>query len=259
LFDDILASNEMDLNCLAPIIENFGEDTSGQPDLFNYACPQPAGFYDQLSQNFASTLCCFSNQNAVLVSINQVYPPCFMNHMANALVPVDATYFCVNGSLYDMGTVEISLNMKFTTGLPNMNDEASTQTLRGTMMGVTGVSGTSAAQITVLKYTYYSDNAQTVEVPTITGAPSGVVTCRVMISSSEISTWAAVAEAMASPTYGMQMCSAYGQDTSMCTSSVIEDDYFTAQPWDLSASPPMFLPNVWVLALIGVAVIFVSV
>lgn len=244
----------MNYNCLAPIIDGFGEDTTGKPDLFNYNCPYPAANYEMLARQFASQLCCFANQNAVLVSMNQVYPPCFMKYMSNAAVSPDATYFCVNGTLYDMGTVEVVLNMKFSSpALPNMNVELSTQTLRGTMMGVTKVAGTSAAQITVLKYTYYSDAAQTVEVPTITGATSGVFTCLVMISSSENSTWAAVANAMASPSYGPSMCVAYGQATTQCSAAVLAQDYFHASPWDLSAASTL-LPKLWVLGLVAVLV-----
>mmetsp|Transcript_6824 Transcript_6824/g.11337 ORF Transcript_6824/g.11337 Transcript_6824/m.11337 type:complete len:418 (-) Transcript_6824:4688-5941(-) len=248
------SSNEVNTNCLTDIINNFGADTSGQPDLFDYSCPMPAANYEMLASQFASQLCCFANQNAVLVSMNQVYPPCFMNYMSNAANSPDATYFCVNGTLYDMGTVEVTLNMKFTAGLPNMTNEVSTQTLRGTMMAVTGVTGVNAAQITVLKYSYYSDTGQTVEVPSIVGATSGVFTCLVMIASSENATWSAVAEAMAAPSYGPTICGAYGQDTSLCSAAVIASDYFVASPWDLSAAP-VLLPNVWVLCIVAVAVI----
>jgi hypothetical protein len=178
-----------------------------------------------------------------------------MNYMTE--FAVDASYFCVNGTLRDMGTVEVVLNMKFTTGLPDMNDELSTQQLRGTMMGVIQVAGTNPIQITVLKYTYYSDTAQTVEVPSVTGATSGVFTCLVMISSSENSTWAAVADAMASPTYGPAMCAAYQQqDISLCSAAILEDDYFPASPWDLSAAPATLLPSVWLLAVVSLAGVF---
>jgi hypothetical protein len=252
------ASNEVGSNCLAPIIDKFGADTTGQPDLFDYNCPLPPTNYEMIAQGFAAELCCFANQNAVQVSINQVFPPCFMNYMSNAAVSPDATYFCVNGTLYDMGTVEVSLNMKFSTGLPDMNNEASTQQLRGAMMSATGVPGVSPAQITVLKYSYYSDIDQTVEVPTVTGATSGVFTCLVMISSEDNSTWAAVSNAMASPAYSPTMCSIYQQqDTSLCKASVLADDYFSASPWDLSAAP-VLLPNIWVLGIIAVAVMFTS-
>lgn len=243
---------------MAPIIENFGADTSGQPDLFDYSCPLPPANYEMIAQSFASNLCCFANQNAVMMSINQVYPPCFMNYMATAMVPADASYFCVNGTLRDMGTVEVALNMKFTTGLPDMNNELSTQTLRGTMMAVTGVAGTNPTQITVLKYTYYSDEAQTVEVPTVVNATSGIFTCLVMISSKDNTTWAAVADAMASPSYGPTICGAYQQtDFSLCSASIIEDDYFDAKPWDLSAAPAI-LPNLWMLVVVSVAVMLTT-
>jgi hypothetical protein len=247
----------VDYNCLTPVIASFGANTTGQPDFFDYSCPLPANNYQFIAQQFAAELCCFANQNAVLLSINQVYPPCFMNYMATAATPADASYFCVNGTLRDMGTVEVALNMKITTGLPDMNNELSTQTLRGTMMAVTGVAGTSVTQITVLKYTYYSDAGQTVEVPTVSTATSGVFTCLVMISSSDNSTWAAVADAMASPAYGPTMCGAYGQDTGLCSASILEDDYFPASPWDLSAAP-VLLPNVLLLAVVGVAVMLTS-
>lgn len=252
------ASNEVDFNCLAPIIENFGADTTGKPDLFDYNCPLPAQQYTQIAQLFAAELCCFANQNAVMMSVNQVYPPCFMKYMTTAPVPADPSYFCVNGTLRDMGTIEVTLNMKFTTGLPDMNDELSTQTLRGTMMAVTGVAGTNPSQITVLTYTYYSDAAQTVEVSSVSSATSGVFTCLVMISSVDNSTWAAVADAMTSPSYGPTMCGAYQQtDVSLCTASVLEDDYFSASPWDLSAAPAI-LPNMWVLVALSVAVMLTS-
>ena len=79
----LAASNPVDYNCLSPIIDAYGADTTGQPDSFDYRCPFPAENYEMLSQQFASQLCCFANQNAVLVSMNQVYPPCFMNCMSN--------------------------------------------------------------------------------------------------------------------------------------------------------------------------------
>lgn len=251
------ASNEVDYNCLSSIIDNFGTNQSGKPDLFDYSCPMPAQNYAMIAQMFAADLCCFANENAVLVSMNQVYPPCFMNYMATSAVPADASYFCVNGTLRDMGTVEVSVNMKFTTGLPDMNNELSTQTLRGTMMSVTQVTGTNPSQITVLKYTYFSDAAQTVEVPTIAGATSGVFTSLVMISSSENSTWAAVADAMSAPSYGPTLCGAYQQDPSLCSSSIIADDYFAASPWDLSAAPST-MPQLWLLAMLVITSMLLS-
>ena len=47
------------------------------------------------------------------------------------------------------------------------------------------------------------------------------------------------------------------QDTSLCKASVLADDYFSASPWDLSAAP-VLLPNIWVLGIIAVAVMFTS-
>ena len=237
---------------MQPIIDEFDPTATPDPDdqvLFDYSCPLPAENYEAIAQQMAANSCCFANQNAVMMSINQVYPPCFMNYMSNSAANPDATYFCVNGTLRDMGTVEVTLNMKFATGLPDMNDELSTQTFRGTLMAITGVNGTSPAQITVLKYTYYSDESQTVEVPTISGATSGVFTCLVMISSGDNSTWGAVRDAMASPAYGPAVCGAYQQDTSLCTSAVVEDDYFNAHPWDLSPAHSI-TPNVWLILLI---------
>lgn len=250
--------NEDDSNCLDPIIQQFGANTSGQPDLFDYSCPLTPPEYEYLASQFALELCCFANQNAVLMSINQVYPPCFMNYMTTASVPADATYFCVNGTLRDMGTIEISVNMKFnqTNGLPDMNSETSTQMLRGSLMTATNVSGVNPSQITVIKYTYYSDDAQTVSVSSVSEASSGVFTCLVMISSASNSTWSSVADAMASPSYAPIICSIYQQrDVSLCTVSIVEDDYFEASPFDLSEASSYLIPSI-VLYTIATLTVF---